>query len=105
MKIEEFLALAAPDRYDFSNDGASEEYLALDNFKNDLEKFIIYMSKVRGYKRTKEDIMKYGADFSQKYKDVEKLARKMESFLWMSCFLLSRQQVFLECRELRAHSH
>ena len=68
MKIEEFLALAAPDRYDFSNDGASEEYLALDNFKNDLEKFIIYMSKVRGYKRTKEDIMKYGADFSQKYK-------------------------------------
>ena len=71
MKIEEFLALAAPDRYDFSNDGASEEYLALDNFKNDLEKFIIYMSKVRGYKRTKEDIMKYGADFSQKYKDLK----------------------------------
>ncbi len=71
MKIEEFLALEAPDRYDFSNDGASEEYLALDNFKNDLEKFFIYMAKVKGYKRTEEDIMKYGADFSQKYKELK----------------------------------
>lgn len=70
MKIEEFLALEAPDRYDFSNDGASEAYRALDNFKNDLEKFFIYMAKVKGYKRTEEDIMKYGADFSQKYKEL-----------------------------------
>ena len=68
MEIKDFLALETPDRYDFSNDGASEEYRELDNFKNDLKKFFVYMAKAREYKRTEEDIMKYGADFSQKYK-------------------------------------
>ncbi len=42
MKIEEFLALEAPDRYDFSNDGASEAYREL---KNTYEKFFVYMHK------------------------------------------------------------
>ena len=45
MKIEEFLALEAPDRYDFSNDGASEEYCKLDGFQDTYEKFFAYMYK------------------------------------------------------------
>ena len=68
MNMEEFVALTAPDRYDFSNDGANSEYNKLDNFKNDLEKFFVYMAIAKDYKREEEDIMKYGADYSQKCK-------------------------------------
>ena len=69
MNMEEFIALTAPDRYDFSNDGANGEYHKLDNFRNDLEKFFAYMALGRTYKREEEDIMKYGADYSQKCKE------------------------------------
>lgn len=67
--IEEFLALAAPGRYDFSNDGASEAYNMLDGFQNTYEKFFIYMSEsarsLAEYENGKAGVMAYGA----KYKD------------------------------------
>ena len=44
MSIEEYLALEAPDRYDFSNDGAKKAYHALDGFQNTYEKFFVYIS-------------------------------------------------------------
>lgn len=44
MNLEEFFSLAAPDKYDFSNDGANSAYNELDNIANDLEKFFIYMA-------------------------------------------------------------
>lgn len=68
MNMEEFVALTAPDRYDFSNDGANSEYIELDNVKNDLEKFFVYMAIVKAYERDEEDVMKFGADYSQKCK-------------------------------------
>lgn len=68
MKIEEFLALAAPDRYDFSNDGASEEYLALDN--DTYEKFFAYMYKtalpLTCYEEGKAGVMAHGAAYKEK---------------------------------------
>ena len=45
MSIEEYLALEAPDRYDFSNDGAKKAYHALNGFQNTYEKFFVYMYK------------------------------------------------------------
>lgn len=45
MSIEEYLALEAPDRYDFSNDGAKKAYHALNGFQNTYEKFFVYMSE------------------------------------------------------------
>lgn len=69
MKIEEFLALTAPDRYDFSNDGASEEYCKLDGFQDTYEKFFAYMYKtalpLTCYEEGKAGVMACGAAYKE----------------------------------------
>lgn len=66
MKIEEFLALEAPDRYDFSNDGASVEYREL---KNTYEKFFVYMYKtarpITCYEEGKAGVMAHGVAYKE----------------------------------------
>ena len=92
MNIKEFLNLRVPEKFDFSNDGAEDEYLKLDNIEDTYEKFFVYMALAKAYKRDKDDIMKLGAKFSQmckeKYKFIpdpdsgSKLLQMIYTLLW-----------------------
>lgn len=72
MSIEEYLVLEAPDRYDFSNDGASEAYNMLDGFQDTYEKFFVYMSKkalpLACYEEGKAGVMTCGAKYKEECK-------------------------------------
>lgn len=72
MNMEEFVALTAPDRYDFSNDGANEEYNKLDSFKDAYEKFFVYMYEkalpIKNYEEGHAGVMKYGDEFRKECK-------------------------------------
>lgn len=72
MNIEEFIKLPAPDRYDFSNDGANEEYNKLDSFEDTYEKFFVYMYEralsIKNYEEGKAGVMKYGDDYQKECK-------------------------------------
>lgn len=68
MDIKEYLQDRNALIYDFSNDGSSKEYCALDGLV--YEKFFTYMSISKIYMSAEDNIMKYGADFSQACKEV-----------------------------------
>lgn len=69
MEIEKFLASVAPDRYDFSNDGASAEYCKIDGFQDTYDKFFIYMYKtaqpLAKYEEGKAGVMACGAKYRE----------------------------------------
>lgn len=69
MNMKEFLALEAPDRYDFSNDGAREAYHVLDGFHDTYEKFFTYMhDRAKSpdiYEEGKAGVMTYGAEYKE----------------------------------------
>lgn len=71
MTFDEYMALSAPENYDFSDDGANYDYRNLDD---GIEKFFVYMALGREYSCEEENVMKYGSDFSieclKKYKGV-----------------------------------
>lgn len=72
MNIEDFIGLATPDRYDFSNDGAIDEYNKLDSFIDAYEKFFVYMyeeaNSIAAYEEGKAGIMEYGDKYKKECK-------------------------------------
>lgn len=89
MDIHEFIKLANAITYDFTNDGANAAYIDLTNV---LEKFFVYMAVANAYDSTEENIMKFGADYSNKCKSIyknipdpdsqSKLLQEIYSLLW-----------------------
>lgn len=89
MTIEDFMGLPAPERYDFSNDGASEEYQTLD--QDVYEKFFTYMAMGHRFP-IKNNILESGAAYRDKKKlanikvkdpdSGSKLLQKIYALLW-----------------------
>ena len=75
MTINEFLKLERQIEYDFSNDGADFKYNELDNRKDGLNKFFVYMARANYYEQNEENIMKFGADYTKECKNIYKRVR------------------------------
>ncbi len=75
MNLEEYLKLEEEEklRYDFSNDGANEEYNKLDNFEDAYAKFFVYMYEkalpIKNYEEGHAGVMKYGDEFRKECKE------------------------------------
>lgn len=74
MNLEEYLKLDEKEkqRYDFSNDGANEEYNKLDSYEDAYAKFFVYMYKkalsIKNYEEGHAGVMEYGDKFREECK-------------------------------------